>query len=548
MSNKKEVQTVSGQLTKQVNGFIKKLETYNSTRQFPREAKDYSFLRDFYIRFLEDRNKRAAEVTSTKYAKVRALANAQFPFITLWNLCMDGRVLAVLINGASAGVGSSVRVPGGLLREFVYGEDGRLFLMENSNFAFLLKRALKKFKTKKIFEIYDSHVGCAARKGEEMAHGKIPQDAGLLADVIYKKQMAEATIEFVQKHFEEDIQIVPIQTSFDPHQGFMYMGLETTNALSFAKKNGGEYTEDVLKDLVSKKYIISTENLIYSLGLSKVFSEYAFVLDWKGKYTESAQSFWDNVASLKFKVLPQIKKELVAIYPELSGKSVDAKDELDERAMLLLTNAYSGYLNNKMQNIASHTADNQDHTRYPYGVHREEGIKVSEGGYPPYDISMFVVFSLDKENLPASIELAATLVRMNRRERRVIDRSGVYADPQVFVEAPVPVVVQEIIREPISESEWELVSGVDWDDLPENWDTMSTPDFYEYLQTKTHVNIAIANGLNRLRERMAVLYNPVQPTSGHLIQHYKVAMPVIFGSNRKNYFIVPFVKFGFKTG
>src|SRR5690606_36982889 len=102
--------------------------------------KDYIFLKDFYLRFLADRNTRSDDVSSTEYAQIKKLANEQFPAVTLWNFCMDGRVLSVLSNGASAGVGSSVRVPGGILREFVYGDDGKLMLLENSNFAFIMRR------------------------------------------------------------------------------------------------------------------------------------------------------------------------------------------------------------------------------------------------------------------------------------------------------------------------------------------------------------------------------------------------------------------------
>lgn len=530
-------------LKTQLTKFIGDLKAYNAKREYPRPEKDYRFLHDFYTRFFADRNKRADEVISSDYSRVKEIANAQFPATTLWNLCMDGRVLAVLINGASAGVGSSIRVPGGILREFVYGTNGKLTLIENSNFAFIMRRALKRFKTKKIFEVYDSHVGCAARKGEEMSHGKIPEDAGLLADVIYKKQMAEATIAFVQKHFSDSIWIVPIQTSFDPHSGFMYMGLETDAALAYAQEHGGEYTEEVIRELVEKERILSTEYLISQTGLENIFKKYVFPLEWQKKYSESARIFWENIEAFKNDAMPLFTKAVLTVYPHLKTENPEMQDELKERALLLLTNAYSGYLHNK-QHIGTGTESNERY-RYPYGVHREEGIKVSEGGYPPYEISMFVVFSLDIKNLPANIELAAGLVRSNRREKRVYDRSETYKSTEEFVEAPVPVVVQEIIREKVTDEEWEELGKVEWKDLPHNWNTLSDKEFFTYLQRKTNMSIAVANGINRLRERMAFLYDPEHPTSGHLVQQYKVALPVVVGINRKNYFIIPFVKLGF---
>ncbi|MBI5045206.1 MAG: hypothetical protein HZC02_04730 [Candidatus Levybacteria bacterium] len=543
MSKKIASKSLPENLKKQVHSFIKQFESYNEKRQFPRDKKDYLFLEDFFIQFIKDRNRRADEVSSVEYKKVRMISNAQFPSITLWNLCMDGRVLAVLMNGASAGVGSSIRVPGGLLREFVYGENGNIFLLENSNYAFVLNRALKKFGTKKIFEIYDSHVGCAARKAEEMAHGKLPNDAGLLQDVIYKKQMADATVHFIKEHFDNDFSVTPIQTSFDPHNGFMYMGLETDKALSYARKTGNEYTDEVLKKLVEKRLIISTEDLIKRTDFNNLFAKYSFSLDWKSQYLQSAKQFWITISKIKIESLPLIKKELLAIYPHLSSQRVDMQDELAERAMLILTNAYSGFLSNNMQQRKKAG----EHYHYPFGVHREEGVKVSEGGYPPYDISMFVVFSLDNDNLPANIELAATLVRNNRRDGRVLDRSGTYSSPQEFAEAPVPVVIQEIVREKIDEKEWERLSQIDWSDLPKDWESLSTKMFFEYLQKKANMPIGIANAINSLRERMLVLYNPQQPTSGHLIQNFKIALPIIVGSNRRNFFVIPFLKLGFQS-
>ncbi len=528
-------------LHKQIDQFISNLEAFNQKREFPRSSKDYTFLKNFYTSFFENRNERSEEIGSPEYAEVKKIANAQFPATTLWNLCMDGRVLAILINGATAGIGSSVRVPGGILREFVYGEDGKLTLLENSNFAFIMRRALKKFKTKKIFEVYDSHIGCAARKGEEMSQGKIPQDAGLLQDVLYKKQMAEATIQFVRKNFSESVNIIPIQTSFDPHTGYLYMGLETENALSFVQEKGGEFTEEVLKELVENNLIIYTEKLITDAELVGVFEKYSFVLDWKKNYVQSAKLFWNNINEFKNLVIPQIKNVLFEVYPHLKEDTKDAEEELLERAMLLLTNAYSGYLHN------SGVIDEHEHHKYPYGVHREEGIKVSEGGYPPYEISMFVVFSLDVKNLSANIELAAGLVRSNRREGRVVDRSQIFETVEEFAQAPVPIVVQEVVRDEIDDSEWEIVSQIDWKDLPSNWDTMSEKEFYNYIQRKSNMSIAMANGLNRLRERMAYLYDPEQPTSGRLVQQFKVALPVVVAANRMNYFIVPFTKLGFKA-
>jgi hypothetical protein len=44
---------------------------------------------------------------------------------------------------------------------------------------------------------------------------------------------------------------------------------------------------------------------------------------------------------------------------------------------------------------------------------------------------------------------------------------------------------------------------------------------------------------------MAALYDPNIPLASRLIDQFKVALPTIIGKNRKNYFVVPFVKLGY---
>ncbi|MDP3941751.1 MAG: hypothetical protein Q8Q49_05600 [bacterium] len=529
-------------LNAQVTLFITSLQEYNKKRQSRQPAENYRFLRDFYVRFFADRNKRATEIESTQYAEVKTLANMQFSAPTLWDLCMDGRVLAILVNGASSGVGSSLRVPGGILREFVRGTDGNLKLIESSNFAKLLERAFYRYGTDTIYEVFDSHIGCSARKAEELAHGYNALDSGLFADVVHKQEMGMATNDFVRRKFGHKKRAVTIQTSFDPHTGYIFMGLETKKALSYAEKHGKLFTTEILEDLLQSGTIISAAALAGGDKIGSIFQSHLFDLDWRGNYIESAKSFWKNIASMKKNVLPMITPQLIVMYPNLN-RSKEGREEIEERAVLFLTNAYSGFLNNKHGYSLSGPHKSSEH--YPYGVHREEGVKVSEGGYPPYAISMFVVFSLDKKNLPAHIELASTLVRNNRREGRVFDRSGTFKDPVRFSEAPVPVVIQGVVRDTVANQEWEEATQIDWSDLPSNWDSMNASDFYTYLQSKGQISIALANGINRLREKMTVLYDPDNPTSSHLVEHYKVALPVIVGKNRRNYFIVPFVKLGF---
>lgn len=536
---------LSARLQKQLDDFIHGLVAYNNLRipERRRSNDDYEFLRDFFKRFFTDRNARASEVASSAYKKVQADALSQFPVQTFWNLCMDGRVKTVLTNGATAGIGASIRVPGGTLREFVRDENGNFTLLSDSNFATLVHRALVVAKSDVLVEVFDSHIGCAARNAEEEARGRTPKDMGLLSDILHKQEMLEALHNYVTSQFGEKKQVIGIQTSFDPHNGFMYMGLETDAALAVAKAvsqektkqhtamHRWEYTSEILVKLVREEKIISTEALAHTPALEKLFRVYAFSSDWATEYTKAAAQFWNGIAAMKDIASPVIEAKLLAIYPQLQSQDTLAVKELQERVMLLLTNAFSGFIHNQQA--------------YPYSVHREECIKISRGGYPPYEISAFVLLGSDEKNLCINIELAAMLVRQNRKQGRVKDRSGLFTDPEVFAQVPVPLIIQTIAEEPLDPKKWENLSNIDWDDLPKNWDRISEREFFNYLETKGELPLTVAVAINDLRRRMAILFDPDQVIAGRLVSHHKVAVPVVVGGNRRNYFIVPFVKHGF---
>ena len=548
-------EALSKKLEKQVSGFINFLEEYNQKRLVPRDTKDYTFLRDFFPRYIEDQNKRADEIDSKEYKEALELAKKQFPHKPHWVLCLDGRVLVVLGYGATADIDDSIRVPGGMLREFVRGKDGKMFLRRDSNYATLLMRSLESSTTDTVLQIFDSHLGCAARKVEESEKGKYPKDAGLLSDVHHKKQMIQAAKKFAEKEYNGKKHIIAIQTSFDPHEGFMYMGLETEKALAFATERGREFRKEILDSLVKEDLIISTEQLVAEPEILATLKAHDFDLSWKTHYVESATAFWKNVAEMKSTILPLIEQKVLKVYPHLKSEDSLFRDELESRAMLLLLNAYSGYLeNNHPENgksgdpeIHAHEDDIHHHA-YSYGVHEEEGVRISEGGYPPYEISMFTIFALELTNLPANIELAVTLVRSNQKEARVKDRSGTFTDPLEFAHAPVPLAYHELVRDPhLHNADWESVITADWFDLPEiPWDTMDEEAFERYLETKGKIPLSIANGVKRLRHKMMVLYDPDHSISHHLLNQDEVVLPVLADRSRRIRCVIPFMKLGYE--
>src|SRR5207302_513647 len=129
------------------------------------------------------------------------------------------------------------------------------------------------------------------------------------------------------------------------------------------------------------------------------------------------------------------------------------KKELEERAILLLVNAFTGFLHKKF------------YKHYPYAEHHEEGVVVAKGNNPPYEVSLFGESSLDMNNLPSNITLAASIVRNNRKVNRVVDVSGVFQDNNTFVAAPVGVLLQVKVLDEFPKEEWEKLLKINWSDL-----------------------------------------------------------------------------------
>ncbi|MBI2033434.1 MAG: hypothetical protein HYT10_03175 [Candidatus Levybacteria bacterium] len=535
-------------IEKQIDDFIVSLQEYNALRPRPRRKKDYDFLRRFYLGFIKDRNSRSSEVESQDYRKVVDFARSLIPAPTQFNFCIDGRVMAIIAFGMSALMGRSIRTPGGMLRDFIRGKDGKLYLKKESMYGMHLLNAYTKCETDVLVEVFDSHLGCSARLSEEQIKGRMPQDFGLMADVSHKRQIAQAVVEFASSVFAGEKRVIPIQTSFDPHRGYIYMGLEKEDVFNLAREKAGGFTEEMLSELVDKNLIISTQRLSENEKIEKILADLFFEIDWNNAYINSADLFWKRIVTLRTKLGNLFEKMLCEIYPYLEKDTKELRVEKEQRLLLLLSNTLSGYLHNhrEVTKDVDGIKPHMHEVHYPYGVHQEEGVGVSEGGYPPYAISLFAVSNMDEKNMAGNIALAVGLVRKNRLEGRVKDAFGFYSSVQEFVEASVPVVVQEVIRDTSADDHaWEKVKKINWNDLPENWDTMTDGAFMSYLHLKGCTQAGILLGINNLRKHMALLYNPTTPISSLLVEHYNVALPIVANRYRKNKFVVPFVKLGF---
>ncbi len=540
----------------QIFDFIGRLEEYNQTLppEVRRRPEDYAYLRYFFPAFVTDRNSRAEEVKSEPYIDVADRARTMLPMSTLAVMCMDGRVKMIHAFGFSADIGSAIRKPGGILKEFVRGKDGKLKLEKDSTFAKQLETAMRRGEA--TAEIYDSHYGCAARGREEKAKGKKPSDGGLFSDVLHKKEMAEATKSYVVANGLDSRNLATVQTSFNPITGYMYMGLETDDAIEFARAEAGGkgepvYSKDVIGKLISEGKIISTGLMIDNPAIRQAFDQYFFDVSWKDDYIESARKFWDGIGSMKDSLLPIFKRSLISIYPEFNSDDRVTRRELEERAMLLLSNAFNAYLHNRDHSESEYLQmsdeDYEKQQHYVYDSHREQGVKVSRGGHPVYNIPMLVIDSEDKESMASDVEFGGGIVRENRELERITDSSGTYSTPEKFTAAPVPVVVQEIVSDPrITDAEWEALHQIDWTGLEdEPWDTWSTTEFTRYVNEKGKLVGPLLTALDSLRLNMATLFNRRSQTSAHLLTHIKVALPVMCGPDRETHSVVPFSKLGY---
>lgn len=544
------------------------IDLYSRYNQFlPEEIKrsqrSINFVRHFYASFLIDRNRRAHEVKNGAYDKVVEKSRKILPTPTFFVICMDGRVKIIHIAGFPAGTASAIRTPGGALNEFIR-IDGNLTLEPNSTFARKLLDASR--KAKYTTQIFDSHLFCAARAREEAATGNQPADAGLFRDVIHKKEMIKAVANFLKRE-DSGNNVLLLQTSFNPVTGYLYMGLETDFAIKYAKakttaeakKKGknvemaskyAEYTKETIAELIKAGKIIATGELISHPKIKREFEANWFSLNREERFVEDSGAFFEKIGKMYSTLSPILQKKVLEVYPMLKSSDERSRIELKERIIVLLTNAFNTFLSNRTHHEMEYLGMSEEHYEeeghYKYCEHTEEGVKVSEGGHPPYDIPMFVIYGEDIENLSSRIELSSQLVRGNRKAQRVKDSSGQYTNPEEFSMAPVPVVMQEIIRNEknlkIAEQDWKQLETVDWSDLPKNWDSMADEDFNRYLTGKGLGNFLLFQGIGRLRRKMARIYDPSQETSSHLKDFYKTALPIVCDEGRQTHAIIPFLK------
>lgn len=478
---------------------------------------------ELFRRFLIERDARALAMQNPSVIAAREIFNRLFRCPVCGRLCVDGRFGPAVKWGIPGRSGKFQRTPGGDDPEFVHREDGGLRLLENSDFALRLERLFT--EVDEAAEVFDSHLFCAWREGEENEAGEEPADHGLYTDVIRKAGMGKATIDHVLK-YHPGKRIIIIQFSYDPRNGFGFMGLETAFALAEAEKTG--YRADVLGRLAQDGKIISTKLLADEKLFSETFKKHGPVhFDLVNNYPDSILGFWQAMDAMKDILIPEITKKLSAIYPNLRENG----NEMHTRAMLVLANAFSGYLNTQ--------------EGFKYDEHTEEIVVATEREHGPFAMMSFSVHSLDLVHLAEYVVFAAGIVRKNRKTKRI------KGDPK----DPVPVVIQEIVRarpSELSEEAWEAAGKLDYEKLVASFPTWWRGD----QQTEAAFNARVAEiypslpgsilvAINELRKKMASLFDPRSKSAKHLTKGSLVVLPTIADGDRRTRLVIPFILKGY---
>jgi hypothetical protein len=495
-------------------------------------ARETAMLAFKFARFITSRNQRVTDLHSAELLESMRIKNKLFPYgAPKLVLCVDGRVLPKFFAGMH---GNALRVAAAEITEFVASKkDGHLVLPANSPFGRMVLRAIDNGQV--VTEVLDSHIGCAARgRAEEETTGVKPADGGLRKDVIRQRQKARSLVEFAQEHQGT---IIPIQTSFDPHSGYMYMGLEKEECLTDSAESG--YTADKLRKLVRDNKIIWTQQLLdEGLGIvRRIFEENGFDIDYLTDYRQSSLSFWRGMEAMcnnGHTILDLIEAKLKAVYPRLSQH--EHQKELRQRAVLLLANTYNAFLHNQRGH-------------YPYGEHDESVIVVTRSEKGPFESARpFSVYS-EAPNLSENVLLTQRLVRGNRRAGRLSEvektrAHELYPDAEQYAEAAVPLVTFERLAS--IPADLPTIQNTDWTDLLDtDWQNMSDEEFLIYLQGKIpNISLASADTLNRLRHRAIKLVQPGAPATELVLNGGIVPLWTVAGPDREILALIPFLAVG----
>lgn len=546
--SKLELPEIGNGLEQQLENYISVVAKLDKERGGPTnidgETKKLAMLYFKLRQFVYSRDHRLDEIASSEVQEAIKTKTVLFPYgVPRLLLCLDGRVLSKLFAGLH---GNALRMPAGDSSEFRPCRQGtNLFLSEGQ----ITKVINEVFKHQdKLCEVFDSHVGCAARKlaAEEKKGSTIP-DKGLSEDVKRKKDMAAALQKYVEHKYSGTKKVIVLQTSFDPHSGYMYMGLERKECLDDSRVISEGYTEKVLTALVQENKIISTKELAEKV-FTDLFLKNYFTINYETDYVKSSLNFWNNIKGMSDKALPAIKEKLASVFSrEVYSLSEEEKNkELEQRAVLLLANAYNAFLHNRERDGSPR--------EYAYEKHDESVIVATLSEKGPFDRARS--FSLNPQNpdLSGDIYLAKGLIQGNRREGRmsVTEKEAVEVlyggKKEDYVNNPIPVIFFERLETQPDLLAVQALQTADWSDLAvKNWFGMDEKEFDAYLEEKVpNIPLKIARKINELRQRAISLYKPGQKSTEALLDGRLVPVWILTGPDRRTLAVLPFSAKGYE--
>jgi len=421
--------------------------------------KDHDYLEKFYLAFLSERISRSEEMSSPEISSAVRIAIEMMGSRPGVISCMDGRIPLPVIAGLPMTSAKGLRLPGGDTPGFKHNPtDGHLELDPKSQLGKMLSENRSNGDEIK-FEIFISHSHCAARKRLVGFTGRDPADNGLFDDTFDKSLQGEV--------LNRDYGISAINFTYNPETGYGIMGLSKNTVLQEVRQNHGSlYTDGVMDLLVEDAKVVSTKKIAEEFQAE--FEKRYFAINWTDSYKDSALRFWNNMQMMGETVLPQIKKTVMAIYPDRH------EDEIRMRSVFLLANAYSGWLHNPTGN------------EHPFKTHNEACVVVDYKTKGPFKLAAFIVTPIEGST-PENVLLAQSIVRQNRTSGNTVDITNTYIDDS-FIQATVPVVYKGEVDINSSDTHfWNQVRELDWSEVALTWENT---DFEEWLKRQVGAEIS----------------------------------------------------------
>ena len=434
--------------------------------------------------------------------------------------------------------GNSYHVPAGDTKiDFLPIKDGhgKLFLRSG-----LLSKIIDTTIKEQGFlhEVLDSHLHCAAGGlGANDRHCCEVSDAGLWDDVVRKTEMKKAMIEYGQKNHPGSLVFVT-QMSFNPDNGYAFFGLEKSECLAVAKKEG--YTSEVIASLAEKELIISTKKLADN-DFKEIFLKHYFDCNYPNNYSYSTKMFWENFQKMSVEVLPVLESKIKNVL------SFNAETELKQTTALILASAYNGFLHN-------YQADGSV-KNYPYAMHKESVITVTISERGPFSGAESFFVHPDSPSISSEIKLGRSLIIGNRHKKRMSELeieavNKVFGDYEEYTKAPVLAFFFQRTTRELTIEEIKQLQSIDWSDTVKvDWFNMSNQEFLDsYLENKwPGIPAAIAYTINRLRQQAINIYEPNQSATEDFLSGRIIPIWAIAGPNRRIFNIMPFVINGYKS-